>query len=490
MRRKMITVSAALALMLSVAGCKDKAPEETTPATTTTAAATTTAATTTEAVNVTDEPTAAAPATTAEATTAKTEPAPETTPEATTASVGPLTIVKQPQDVSVNPDSYAKFTVEATSEKPITYLWQYRMNEKDTWKTSPHDGATSNTHSVFVSAHTDWDGVQFRCVVSDSDGTPIYSKPATLHINIPVTSEYFPNENFRKYVSTTFDLDHDEVLSPFELQHAKEICIVDGANLDNTIFEINDLTGIEYFQNLEYLSCDKCSLKDLDISKNTKLTRLFCECNQLSTLDISQNTMLERVYCNGNPLVTLTLGPNDTLQILNCYNAPLSSLDVSMCPTLGYLGVDDTVTIIGANDALQIQPHRHVTVENGLIDEDGNLHLKDGVYNWVPVGVIGDPTHENFSGAIIENGFYVFHGSFNLFMYNDNFECTETYYSDSKLAKLPLDENARFWGTGGTGPNEVYDADELKLLFYDDYQGLDCFIHIENGKITQIDAAS
>jgi hypothetical protein len=35
MKRKMISVSTALALMLSVAGCKDKAPEETTPETTT-----------------------------------------------------------------------------------------------------------------------------------------------------------------------------------------------------------------------------------------------------------------------------------------------------------------------------------------------------------------------------------------------------------------------------------------------------------------------
>ena len=161
-----------------------------------------------------------------------------------------------------------------------------------------------------------------------------------------------------------------------------------------------------------------------------------------------------------------------------------------MCPALAELEIGETVTVIGATDSLRIYPHRYMNIESGLIDADGNLHLKDGVYIWKPAGVIGDPTHKDFSGAIIENGFYVFHGSFNLFMYNDNFECTETFYSDSKLAKLPLDENARFWGTGGTGADAFYDADDLKLLFYDDYQGLDCVIYIENGKITQIDAAS
>lgn len=487
MRRKMITVSAALALMLSVAGCKDKASEETTAATTTTAAATTTAATTTEAVNVTDEPTTAAPATTAEATTAKTDPASETTPESTTASAGPLTIVSQPMNVSVTPDSYAKFTIEATSEKTISYLWEYRMNEDDAWKTSPHDGATSKNLSVYVSAHTDWDKIQFRCVVCEPDGTPIYSKPATLYINIPITSDYFPSENFRMFVSDKFDRNHDGILSSFEMQDVKEIYINSSAF---RTYSYGNLIGIEYFKNLESLFCTSCALRDLDISKNTKLTHLSCQSNQFSTLDISQNTLLESVYCSGNPLVTINLGSNEALKELQCNNTQLTDLDVSMCTSLEELEIDESVTIFGATDSVRIVPHRHVSMESGLIDEEGNLKLKDGLYDWVPEGVIGDPADEFFSGACIENGFFVLHGPFTLTMRGDNLVTTEVLHSNTKLAKLPLDEKASFWGTGGTGPDEVYDADEIKLVFYDDYQGLTCYIYIENGKVMQIKAAS
>ena len=381
MRRKMISVSTALALMLSVAGCQNKNAEETIPSTI--------ATTTTEAVNATAEDTTAAPV-------------------ATEAPV-------------------------ATTEAPP--------------------------------AETD-------------------TAPETLHTTIPITSEYFPNENFRAYVSKEFDLDHDDVLSSLELQNATWI------NIDSIIYNINDLTGIEYLENLEYLSCERCSLSNLDISKNTKLVQLYCGYNQLSTLDLSHNTSLERVHCFGNPLVTLNLESNEALKDLSCFNTPLSSLDVSKCTHLEFVAADEPLTIIGAINDLQIEPHRHMTIENGLINEGGNLKLKDGVYSWFPEGVTGDPTHENFSGVLIENGFVVFHGPFSLTSFDDNFRIIASLHCNTKLARLPLDEQASFWGTGGTLDQCGYDADDIKALFYDDYAGLDCVIYVENGKITQINAAS
>lgn len=368
MRRKMITISTVLALMLSVAGCQNKNAEETIPSTI--------ATTTTEAVNVTTEDTTAAPTTTTEALVATEAPV-------------------------------------ATTEAPP--------------------------------AETD-------------------TAPETLQTTIPITSEYFPNENFRAYVSKEFDLDHDDILSSLELQNATWI------NIDSILYNINDLTGIEYFENLEFLGCERCALSNLDISKNTKLKQLYCGYNQLSTLDLSHNTSLQGVHCYGNPL--------------------LSSLDVSKCTHLGFVAADETLTIIGAIDGLQIETHRQMTIENGLIDEGGNLKLKDGVYDWFPAGVTGDPTQDNFSGVLIENGFVVFHGPFSLTSLDDNFRIIASLHCNTKLARLPLDEQASFWGTGGTVDQCEYNADDIKALFYDDYEGLDCVIYVENGKVTQINAAS
>ena len=93
---------------------------------------------------------------------------------------------------------------------------------------------------------------------------------------------------------------------------------------------LTSLRGIEYFEALTKLNCNRNSLPTLDISQNTELTELRCEYNSLTELDISQNTKLTYLNCNRNSLTKLDVSQNTELTELRCEYNSLTKLDVSL----------------------------------------------------------------------------------------------------------------------------------------------------------------
>ncbi len=89
-------------------------------------------------------------------------------------------ITKQPANTSVNAGATAKFTVTATGKAPLKYQWQSRKNSSSTWANSSQPGAKTATLSV--SATKGLNGWQFRCIVTDANGQPTESNPATLTV--------------------------------------------------------------------------------------------------------------------------------------------------------------------------------------------------------------------------------------------------------------------------------------------------------------------
>ncbi|MBP0902904.1 T9SS type B sorting domain-containing protein [Mariniflexile gromovii] len=121
-------------------------------------------------------------------------------------------------------------------------------------------------------------------------------------------------------------------------------------NLDVSLKNISDLTGIEDFVGLTVLDCSDNFISSLNVSQNTKLSQFFCSNNQLAILDISnlidlnifwcdnnqlsnlnvtQNTQLISLVCNTNQLSTLDVSKNTNLNILICENNQLSSIDIT-----------------------------------------------------------------------------------------------------------------------------------------------------------------
>ncbi len=93
-----------------------------------------------------------------------------------------ITIDSQPVSLTVNEGEVANFTVAATGTK-LTYQWQYRTSETDTWKNSPATG--NKTATLSVPGTLSRNGYQYRCVITNGSGSSLYSDAATLTVCKP-----------------------------------------------------------------------------------------------------------------------------------------------------------------------------------------------------------------------------------------------------------------------------------------------------------------
>ncbi|MCD8014608.1 MAG: fibronectin type III domain-containing protein [Lachnospiraceae bacterium] len=163
----------------------------------------------------------------------------------------------------------------------------------------------------------------------DTDASAATDETESVEIN----SDNFPDKIFRDYVSDNCDTDGDGELSQTEISDVTYI------NVDAmTIF---DLTGIEYFTDLEYLECSSNSLTSIDLSKNTKLSSLYCAANNLTSLDLSNNSALKILDCYENDIMELDLNNNTMLTDINCSGNILTSLKVNGCLSLAKLNCSD-----------------------------------------------------------------------------------------------------------------------------------------------------
>lgn len=138
--------------------------------------------------------------------------------------------------------------------------------------------------------------------------------------DVRIDPAHFPDAKFLEYVEKIIDTDHSGTLSQEE-RNATVIYVLG--------MGIKDLTGIEFFPELEDRDCSENQLTQLDVSKNPKLKRLVCYKNKLTSLDVSGNTSLTELHCYTNQLTSLNLGENANLNKLNCVVNRLTSLDLS-----------------------------------------------------------------------------------------------------------------------------------------------------------------
>ena len=457
MRKRMITVSAALALMLSVAGCKDKAPEETTAATTaatsteaTTAASTTAAATTTTAVNATTEAPTAAPS--KEAPTTEASTVPETTHVEPTKASTPITITAQPKDTSAVIGTPVQFSVSATGDESLSYMWQYRRDDEVAWSRSAHEGA--DTATLSLTATNSFDSYQFRCIISDASRQTMYSEPATLTLEIPLTAEYFPDDEFRKYVSK-FNTNGDDLLDYSERLVSRFTFLPIVVGDDRVEFNVNSIAGIEYFPALEELWIQDLGLEQIDISNNRKLHVLLCDRNHFTNLDVSKNTALTYLSCNNNQLTELDISNNMNLTYLSCFDNQLSSI------TLPNGGVLDTA-ILARNPLKLLNIHAFKKTANVFIDDDVTFVHDPSV---MPEGVA-----RRYESLPTEDGWYYTTED----IYTDNYVAQgEAVYHEAKIENgfITIDGclGSRFGYPNGPS-GDIYDCGPIQLPLAENFK--------------------
>ena len=165
--------------------------------------------------------------------------------------------------------------------------------------------------------------------------------------DVAIDATNFPDETFRTYIQENFDTTADGILSKEEREQVTKI--------DVRSKGISDLTGVEYFTALQWLSCFNNNLTELDVRQNLALQRLQCHYNNLTELDVSQNTALQTLSCYKNNLTKLDVSQNTALQELHCDNNNLTELDVSQNTALQLLACYDnnlTALDVSQNPAL------------------------------------------------------------------------------------------------------------------------------------------
>lgn len=200
----------------------------------------------------------------------------------------------------------------------------------------------------------------FSLVIEYNDGTlkrTDVRKPVTLKAGQIL--DIGAPKNLRPYISQailpegmgTPNGDGSVTLSELDLIALEEI-----ERLDLTDKRLTNLSGIEVYSNLKYLTCtynpgltkidvrkltkletlycSNCALTELKVNGLSNLRRLSCEQNQLTELDLTGLSSLDLLDCYRNQLTELNLSGLTSLVTLNCYENKLTELDISMLPAL------------------------------------------------------------------------------------------------------------------------------------------------------------
>ena len=164
---------------------------------------------------------------------------------------------------------------------------------------------------------------------------------------VTIDSTNFPDEEFRQYVAN-FDTDEDGTLSQDEINAVSEMRIVGD--------DIQDLTGIDIFSNLESLFCSYTKLKTVKLDKLSNLTYLDFSSNKLTELDISNLKNLKELNCYNNELTDLNVSNLTNLSELNCSYNELTELDLSKLVNLSKLDCgSNKLTDLGLNNLMNLR---------------------------------------------------------------------------------------------------------------------------------------
>lgn len=109
------------------------------------------------------------------------------------------------------------------------------------------------------------------------------------------------------------------------------------ANTTLQDFDISDLTGIEYFTNLQKLDISQNNLTSLDVTALTQLMYLNCSSNALTSLTVNGLSNLTTLDTSVNQLTSLNVTGLNALVDLNCGSNQLAVLNISNLTNLARL---------------------------------------------------------------------------------------------------------------------------------------------------------
>ena len=209
----------------------------------------------------------------------------------------------------------------------------------------------------------------------------------------PVTNKFLsiPDSHFEALLVEQ-GIDSDGLVDQQMLRSdAEQVSRLD-LNLYSHFGEISDLTGIEGFLNITFLSAVGQEIEDIDLSFNTKLDTLLLTANYLTSIDLSNNPHLIYVdlqvneFSDGTSIVGLSNATNlkeldlswnyievfgihnESLEVLHMSNNDLISIDTDGATNLQHV-------LLTSNKLEIVDFSTNISVETLLISDNQLEHI-------------------------------------------------------------------------------------------------------------------
>jgi len=138
--------------------------------------------------------------------------------------------------------------------------------------------------------------------VSEAENNPSYLVDTGIEY-VTDCALNFRGSNFKnKLKDLNLDKNNDGYITKSEVQDVKILNVNGDAFGKMNGIKLDNIDGIDGFVNLENLSMSYNNVKEMDISRNTKLKTLTCKNNGMTSLDISNNVDITSLSCTGNNL--------------------------------------------------------------------------------------------------------------------------------------------------------------------------------------------
>ncbi|MCR4670272.1 MAG: S-layer homology domain-containing protein [Saccharofermentans sp.] len=213
---------------------------------------------------------------------------------------------------------------------------------------------------------------------------------------IPVVRDNFPDDNFRSWVFENFD----GTLSEEEINETKEI--------DVSGMGITDLTGIEYFTEIDSLNCSGNGITELNLTTFHNLNYLYCGRTKLTELNTSKNHLLQEISCVDSQLSSIDVTGSFFLKEIKVYSENLKFLDLSMNTMLEKVNVLSRIT----DGKIYLPPNveelnvptgwkqKILTKDNWSVKETNWILNDAGGYDYADITFQYNPAIENYEVTV------------------------------------------------------------------------------------------
>ncbi len=116
-----------------------------------------------------------------------------------------------------------------------------------------------------------------------------------------------------------------------------------------------DISGLQIFENLQYLEAYGEHLKSVDVSNVPSLKTLVLRNSGVENVNVTGLSELQSLDVQNTPIATLDLTGTSSLSTLNVHSTKIEQLDLSSCSSLSNIQMNDNLILTGTENTQILQ---------------------------------------------------------------------------------------------------------------------------------------